>query len=146
MDDRFDVLDTTCMTGTIKAQVVDPDLDPNHVLEHKMPWSIQVDWTIQGTTAGGDRSVASLEGKWRVSAYAESVCGGTEGLIADATVALGTQPAVSPRNYNTTLNIPAETLEPGAYEIIVLLNYENSGGPARMGGFTEAGMIQIYDF
>jgi hypothetical protein len=146
MSERFDTLDPVHMTGDIGMQVLDLDGDPNLVLPVNRDWKIRVDWKLQGTDQNGNQTVGSLGGDWKIRAYAESVGPGDEKKIADVTVPLNSQPPTSPRNYATLLNIPANTLEPGPYKIVVLVNYSNLGMPKRMAAFAEGPVVEIYEF
>lgn len=142
MSHTFDAIDPdpTHLTGTITGlQVLDPDQNPNRVLQSDLPWSIQVDWNISGLIVGG------LGGIWQVRAYAESIGGGFEGQVgADVLVDLNTAPATPSRSYTATVNVPAGFLPDGAFKLVVLINYTNGGLPQQMAAFVEGPVVQMY--
>lgn len=147
MPHRFDVLDPAHMEGYISIQVLDPDLDPQQVLQDNLDFHIKVDWSVEGKDQNGVQDVSALGGEWTVRAFADGIGNVFEGQIgATQVVPLSSQPATSPRSYTTTINITAGTLEPGAYELVVLVNYTNLSKPLRMAAFAEAPVIQIYHF
>ncbi|MBI5302186.1 MAG: hypothetical protein HY868_08620 [Chloroflexi bacterium] len=146
MPHTFDTLDPEHMEGVIGLQVIDADQDPNRVLEYNRDWFIKVDWTLTGKDQSGRQDVGSLGGEWSISAVAESIGPGQEAVLDTQTVPLSNQPATSPRSYTTTLTVPAQKLEPGAYKLTVLVNYSNLGVPKRMAAFAEGPVIQIFKF
>lgn len=147
MSARFDVLDPTHMTGEISLRVLDHDLDVNMVLQDDLQFNLEVKWCLTGLTQNGQQDIKALGGEWTVRAFAESIGGGFEGQIGTTqTIPLSTQPAVNPRCYQSNIPIAPFTLRPGAYELIVLVNYSNLNVPLRMAGFVEGHIVQIYHF
>ena len=136
--------------------VVDPasDFAPlevgNHVLDRTKPFQITVKWTISGLLA--PLWLSALGGNWNVQAYAESLGGGPEILLAeDDTVAA--DPTVL--DYEATLNVPAFALEEGdpgsntsgIYKLVISV-FLNSTLPSPgfdMVGFNEGPIIQVED-
>ena len=55
MPHTFDTLDPDPrhLTGVIGLQILDPDQNPNRVLQTNLDWNIKVDWNISGMIAGG---------------------------------------------------------------------------------------------
>ena len=142
MSHTFDAIDPdpAHLTGLITGfEVLDPDLNPNRVLQSDLDWSIKVDWNISGLIAGG------LGGVWQVRAYAESIGGGFEGQVgADVLVDLSAAPATASRSYTATVDVSAGFLPDGAYKLVVLINYTNGGLPQQMAAFVEGPVVQMY--
>ena len=142
MPHTFDALDPdpTHLIGVIGLQVLDPDLNPNRVLQTNLDWNIQVDWNISGMIAGG------LGGEWEVRAYVESIGTGFEGQVGPAMIVpLSSAPATASRSYTTTITVPAGTPPAGAYKLAVLVNYSNGGLPQQMAAFAEGPVLQFYN-
>jgi hypothetical protein len=59
-------------------------------------------------------------------------------------VPLASQPPGPPRNYSTTVNVPAG-LDAGTYKIVTLLNYSMLGDPQEMAAFHEGPIVQLYE-
>jgi hypothetical protein len=87
-----------------------------------------------------------LGGEWKLRVYAESIGGGFEGQLgADVDIPLNTAPALPlPRQYHGDVNVPGNTLPPGAYRLVTLINYSNGGVPLEMAAFQEGPIIQVY--
>jgi len=142
MPHTFDTLDPDPrhMTGVIGLQVLDPDQNPNRVLQTNLDWFIRVDWNISGLIAGG------LGGEWEVRAFAESIGPGFEGQVGPTVIVpLSAAPATNSRSYTTTIRVPAGTPPAGAYKLTVLVNYRNGGLPQQMAAFAEGPVVQFYN-
>ncbi|HBY94626.1 MAG: hypothetical protein M5U01_40235 [Ardenticatenaceae bacterium] len=142
MPHTFDALDPdpAHLLGVIGVQVIDPDGNPNRVLQTNLGWQIKVDWNISGLVAGG------LDGDWKVRAFAESLGGGFEGQVgADMIVPLSAAPATNNRSYSATINVPAGTPPEGTYLLTVVVNYSNLGVPQQMAGFAQGPTVEFYN-
>lgn len=141
---RFDPLAPTVLNGDVQVQVIDPDGNPNQVLEINRPWRAQIEWFIDGPT------VSSLGGNWHIELYLESIGPGFEGLAGTDTVNLTNifAPLSNPTHlvYRSTINVPAGTPpDPRVYKITALVTYTNLfNNNMAMAGFSEGPMIQFY--
>ncbi len=115
-DPRRQVGNTNLFTGEFtKVEVRDPAGPPNVanlVVDPSKPFTINVEWQLTGDDV--PLYLAALgngSNRWSVEAYAESMGPGPEIQIASTTVAVG--PAASPRSYQATLTVPANTLPEG---------------------------------
>jgi hypothetical protein len=121
--------------------VVDPvGLAPSTIIQAEDPFFIHVLWTI-------DQVVAPfLAGDWQLRVYAESVGGGFEGQLGPTiNVPLNAAPALPlPRTYHGDVSVAGNTLAPGTYKLITLINYSNLGVPLEMAAFQEGPIIQVY--
>lgn len=122
----------------------------NRVLDRKKAFEVKVRWEIQGSLA--PLWLAALQtADWDVSAYAESIGGGSE-------VRLGTtKVAVDPLNltYEATINVAPLTLDEhtpnsnqsGVYKLVVAVFLDSTlGAPGfDMVGFAEGPYVQVED-
>ncbi|TCC48930.1 hypothetical protein E0H75_20420 [Kribbella capetownensis] len=122
----------------------------NHVLDRTDAFKISVKWEVTGPLR--PLWLSALGGKWNVQAFAESLGGGPEILLAaDNTV--DADPAVS--NYAVELNVAPNTLDEGnpgsqvsgIYKVVVSVFLDsNLGAPGfDMTGFNEGPIIQVED-
>lgn len=129
----------------VSLSVLDPDVGtPNTIIETTDPWSVQVSWNIAGLIAG------SLGGEWTVRAFLETLEGGPFSGQVGATqvIPLISQAPTSPRNYSTTIHVPAGTPPAGLYKLNVAITYDVAFGglhfPQEMAGFIEGPLLQFY--
>lgn len=156
MSDTFDTLFPTGGLGldgvVTKFEIVDPDGNPNRVLEITREWRVNVEWHLTGS------GVDCLAGTWHVQVSLESMGDGYEGLVDPIVdVPYGDFiPATSgPTHCHWKLPQPisimpnemqAKGIEPGVFKPIVLITYSNAAGKNRpMAGFREASLITLYD-
>jgi hypothetical protein len=122
----------------------------NHVVDTTKPFDVVVEWSVSGTDV--PLWLNGRTSNWNVSAYAESIGAGFEGLLAsDTTVAA--DPATS--SYRATINVPAGKLteaNPGSdvsglykLAVTVFLNSDLPGSGFDMIGFREGPIIQVED-
>ena len=150
--------------GLVQAEVTDlivfenppaPEVS-NLVLDPNADFFIRVTWSVRGQDAPAWLNAGT--GNWNVQAYAESIGGGFEGLIArDDSVA--PNPNIPILDYDVTLRVPAGTLaegnpgsnDSGLYKlaVAVFLNSNLPKVPPGRGfdmiGFREGPVIQIED-
>ena len=135
------------LTGTGTVVVADPAAGayaPATIIQRDHAWEIQVDWKINGSAAH------TMAGNWLVSAFLESIGRGYEGQ-AGSTVVVPVSDATPAftRSYSATINVPPANTVPnfraGAYELTVLVNYENGGVPGEIAGVEELPIMQFYD-
>lgn len=120
-DSDFDGL--PALTGSVDSVVlIDPDGNPNKVLDDGLPFSVRVNWTV------GPASTATvLDGTWTVRAYAESMGPGPEVAIGSTN-----EPANGGSAYSTTIDVPAGTLpadvppDSGVYKLVVVITYRTA--------------------
>lgn len=129
--------------------VIDPVAVGNLVLDPTKEFQIRVEWAVTGADAP---LWLNCRSNWNVQAYAESIGGGFEGLIArDDTVAA--DPNVA--NYSALLTVPALKLDEGnpnsdvsgiyKLAVAVFLNSNLPGAGFDMVGFREGPIIQVED-
>lgn len=130
------------LDGTITANVVvDPvGLAPNTIIQAEDPFFVHVTWAMTGAVA------PFLGGDWQLRVYAESIGGGFEGQLgATVNIPMSAAPALPlPRNYHGDVSVAGNTLPPGTYRLVTLINYTNGGVPLEMAGFQEGPIIQVY--
>jgi len=123
------------------VSVLDPDSNPNTVLDTGLPFYIRVEWSIAGGVA------PLIAGTWYVSAYADSVGPGPEVQVG-ATMPV---PLTGPLNFSTTITVPPGALpsasgsaSSGVYELVTIITHTNVFGVAtEMTGFAEGPLIQM---
>lgn len=149
--------DEALIEGNITTlEVVDPALNfppferGNHVLDTKVPFKINVKWEIKGGLA--PVWLEALGGNWNVQAFAESLGGGPEILLA----AKNDVPASGAvLNYAAELTVPAFKLPEGnpgveisgIYKLVVSVFLDSSLKFKHHGydmiGFAEGPIIQV---
>ncbi|NMO90316.1 hypothetical protein [Actinomycetospora sp. TBRC 11914] len=130
----FDTPPASAITATDTVTVLDPDATPNHVLERDKPFTIQVDFQLNGP------NVQFLGGQWTVTAYAT-------GLSLPASVNLGsaTTPLVPTDGhaYSVPIIVAANALAEGVYQMVVVITNQNGGQDTQMAGFNQGTVIDI---
>jgi hypothetical protein len=124
--DPVDTLGPLTFEGEMKVTVLDPDLDPNTVLDYDNPFHLDWEVTLTGTLP------SFLFGTFEVEAYAESAGPGPE-------VSLGKQTITANGGlvYTGRITVPAQTLDhaglgtppaSGVYSLVVTAFYTNPNG------------------
>ncbi len=81
--------------------------------------------------------------KWRIQVYFEK-WGVSESAVAP-TVSIPYIP-VSGHTYRALINLPANTLSEGVYDVVAVLRlYDGSGKPLPVAGFEEMGKFEVYE-
>jgi hypothetical protein len=140
MTDTFDGLPALDADVTAVA-IIDPDGNPNRVLDDQFPFDVTVDWTVSPPA-----TAAVLDGEWTVNAYAESMGPGPEVLIGTSTV-----PATGVQAYSATMNVPAGTLtadvppdSSGVYKLVIVITYRNDLGVlTELAGFSDGPLFML---
>lgn len=135
---NFDTYDPTHLSGTFQINVLDADMDPNHVLESTKDYYLDLDWVIQGIGAPG------LGGEWRVSVYLESMGPGYEGQVAAIVYPMSLTPPIITRHFHEQLKIPANSAPNGVYKLVVTLRHFNQNVAQRTAAFAEGPLIELY--
>jgi len=138
------------LKGYLRAYAMDPDRDPNRVLERNYEWYIVCEWGISGTV------VPAFGGTWHLTGYAESI-GPSEDPTKESEVKLFKETldvdVVDPakrRDYKLVITVPASAIpQDGAFKVVVLLNHSNKGKSgkerfSRLAGIIEIPMLQFY--
>ncbi|MHC1561753.1 hypothetical protein ACR9E3_22555 [Actinomycetospora sp. C-140] len=154
--DQFDPNRPGEIEGEITALLVIDPVAPqpphqgNRVVDPTKPFEVTVAWTLSGTDV--PLWLSGRTSNWVVSAYAESIGAGFEGL-------LGTNESVAAdpnqRDYTATITVPANKLQEadpgtevsGLYKLAVTV-FLDSTLPAPgfdMIGFREGPIIQVED-
>ena len=136
----------TGLFGTLDPVVVeDPDEPgtPEVIIQEDDPFRIAVKWSIGGEAA------PMLGGTWHVNAYLDDIdgVGPSSGLVASADVPLGPNNGINPRPYSVVMDVPANKVKAGLYELTVAITYDNGGpGPLllEMAAFSDDVRLQFY--
>jgi len=122
----------------------------NHVLNPQDSFQINVAWEVNGLLRPVWLNALKPFGNWNVQAFAESIGGGPEILIASDNSVVP-DPAVA--NYSVTLTVPPNTLQEGdpgsnvsgIYKLVVavFLNSDLGQPGFDMTGFNEGPIIQV---
>lgn len=140
MPDNLDLLvaTTTDLDGTLIAQTIDNDGQPNKVLQNGIANSIRVRWQLTGTLIAAN----VLTGSWQLQAFFERIGGGAEFSVPAAPIVIPWDPTGV---YDESVPIPAGTAAVGAYKLVVLVSHLNAvGNPTRMSGFFELPLVRFY--
>jgi len=147
---NFDTLTNVAadLNGLVNSvEILDADMDPNHVLDRKLPWSVRVKWQISGLCAPG------IGGDWTIRVNLESLGAGFEGTLMTVTVPVSDAIPATVRHYDKTISLPKPIATPGliagTYKPVIIITHTNTGGGVskrtRMAGFYEAYMVDFID-
>jgi len=147
---NFDTLTdvAAALNGQInRVDVLDGDMDPNHVLPRNRAWSVKVNWQISGQCAPG------IGGDWQVRVNLESLGAGYEGTLMQRTVPVNRAAPNAIRTYDETISLQVPNTVPGliagTYKLIVVITHTNTGGGmtkrTRMAGFFESYILDFVD-
>jgi len=119
--------------------VLDPvGLQPTIIVRTTDTWFVRIEWQIDGIIAD------ALAGTWQVRAFLESIGQGFEGQVGAQNINLNVDPT-TPRNYATTLTIPANTVPAGTYKLVTTINYLTPANqPGFMAGYEEGPVLQVF--
>jgi hypothetical protein len=114
------------------STVLDPDLNPNNILERGKGGTVRVDWAISGPGANllaGTQFVVSL--------YADPVGPNPNVMVGSANA-----PGAGP--YTASISIAPNSLNPDAYRLTALVTHLNAvGQPTNLAGFVDGPIIQV---
>jgi hypothetical protein len=117
------------LDGSISVDVLDPTENNEKVraVEVTDPWNLEVDWCICG------RFADLIGGCWCVQVYIDDIdgVGPTSGLLGSARVDTdaGTYASgedTTTRCFTYTFSFPAGSVEPGVYDLVVLITLSNA--------------------
>ncbi len=132
----------------LDVDVLDADLDPNHVLPRNREWRVRVKWQIKGLCAPG------LGGDWQIRVNLESMGKGFEGTVKQENVPVNSVAPALTLNYDKTVALPrpdsfADFIA-GTYKLVIIITHTNTGGGVtkrtRMAGFYEGYLLEFTDF
>jgi hypothetical protein len=131
----------------IEVEVFDKDLDPNHVLQRNLEWSVRVKWQVSGLCAPG------LGGDWKIRVNLESMGAGFEGTLKEENEPVNSVAPAATRIYEKTIVLPKPEDVPdliaGTYKLVIIITHSNTGGGVtkrtRMAGFYEGYLLDFID-
>jgi len=149
---NFDTIFPTYLHGHFSdPQVIDTDGTPNHVLDIARPYTVKLDWAVQGTDA------CCLDGKWAVTISLESLGEGFEGSVwkAEKLYTDVVPPSLlTNRMWHIDADItnpttdpdPKKNVTPGVYKLVVLiLFYDVLGNPEAMAAFSTGPTLAFFN-
>ena len=131
----------------LEVTVLDPDLDPNQVLQDDQEWSVKARWKVSGLCAPG------LGGDWKLLVKLESIGEGFEGIAQTKIVPVSDVAPDATRTYETTITMPKPVDLPGfiagTYKMVLVITHSNTGGGVtkrtRMAGFNDGPLLEFVD-
>jgi hypothetical protein len=126
--------------------VLDPDGNPNHVVEAANGFTVALSWKLTGILA------ELIVNTWHARLYAQPIgTGGFAGLLTDSTAITATIGPPGVVTYTAKLVVsPAQTNamhDPqgdGVYQLVVVVSHINVGGQRdTMAGFSETIVIDV---
>jgi hypothetical protein len=138
--DQFPVL----LSGSIDALTIMDPTENNEVTslhETDDAVAVKIDWQLFGA------AVWTTGGTWELALYIDDIdgIGPTSGLLSSATIAVTV--SSDPMKYSHTFAVPANTVKPGVYQLVVTINHSPAGGPVgkltEMVGFAESTPIKF---
>lgn len=140
--------------ASIKAE------DENEICRKNEDWQLTLTWSVWGDALDENSAVGLRDGDWIAHAHLESI-GKAAGefdlgpvrVKKDSFALPATPDPVRPheRVYTAVFDVLADSLDVGLYRIAATITYEldpiDPAAPvtARMAGFIEGSMVQIYD-
>ncbi len=123
------------LDATTSVSIHDFDGTPNLVLDRNVAFSIHAEWRVTGP------KTTMLGGRWHVRALAESMGPGAEYDLGS--VDHGVIP-VDGATYVSHVPVPADTMNPGVYKLVIVITHTNINGVAtEAAGFAEGPLFQI---
>lgn len=126
-----------------------PTTDTKDIIQMDQDWEVQVKWHLEGSLLVSP--FFTFTGRWVVRLFLEGM-GTTQEYSLPAApgqvVDVATFTAVAPdrRDYKATISIAQNSIDAGVYKPTIALTYESSPGtPGPIAGFSELGMLQVYD-
>ena len=131
----------------LEVTALDPDLDPNQVLQDDQEWSVKAKWQVSGLCAPG------LGGDWKILVKLESIGEGFEGIAQTKDVPVSDVAPGATRTYETTITMPKPIDLPGfiagTYKMVLVITHSNTGGGVtkrtRMAGFNDGPLLEFVD-
>ena len=117
------------------------DLERTNLVPASHPCRIHIEWRISGPL------VSTLDGKWRVIGYAESIGPGVDldlGNVRLVDISEGTWIESTQRHYYTDIDVASSTLKPGLYKLVVTINLISStGSPGPIAAYEEGPIVEF---
>ncbi|HEV8649005.1 MAG TPA: hypothetical protein VG276_06260 [Actinomycetes bacterium] len=141
-DTAFEVPDPAHLSGKMTVEVFDPE-DPNtpvNIIETDDPWYILVKWELDGIVA------PYVGGTFHVRAFlddADGVAASSGQVGATQDVPAGPFVLPLPRRYQARIDVAAGAVQPGLYQLVTSINYDN-GQKLSLAAFAETGIMQFY--
>lgn len=123
--------------GHMQAKVSDPNGTPaSTIISMTDAWKLDVSWQVHGLF------VPSICGKWKITAFLESIGPGPEPILFERVVQM-----TGKNEYSETFLIgPGQPTEPGPYKLVVVLtSLTPAGKPAPFAGNVELPLLQFYE-
>ena len=146
----FDTLTNVAadLNGQItEVEILDSDMDPNHVLSRDRAWSVKVKWQIGGLCAPG------IGGDWQIRVNLESMGAGFEGTVKEESLPVNSAAPARTRLYEKVINLPrpadVPNLRAGTYKPVIVITHTYTGAGVtkrtRMAGFYEGYILDFVD-
>lgn len=115
------------------------DLTQNRLIQTEQPINFNFEWQVSGPLV----PLLDRGFKWKIQVYFEK-WGVSESAVApNATVSYV---PVSGHTYHAVINLPANSLREGIYDVVAVLRlYDSAGRPLPVAGFEEMGKFEVYE-
>ncbi|MCA0235493.1 MAG: hypothetical protein LCH81_03845 [Bacteroidetes bacterium] len=115
------------------------DLSQTRLIQVEQPINFNFEWQVSGPLV----PLLDRNFRWKIQVYFEK-WGASETAVAPS-ITVPYQ-AVSGFTYRSTINLPANTLREGVYDVVAVLRlYDGSGRPLPVAGFEEMGKFEVYE-
>jgi hypothetical protein len=131
---------TLDLNGHVHPTIVhDPNLPPTNIIKANTPFSVHIEWGIDGS------AVPLIAGDFHLKAYFERYGGGAEPEFGPVNRAVTSVPLVAnTRHYTDHIVIPAG-LPDGAYDLVILITYtDTTNAPGPIAGFSDPIVVQVF--
>lgn len=125
-----------------EATLIDSGGSPTSIIQTDDEWSIRFTWNQRGPLS----QFMSASNEWHLQILLEEMGKGELDLNGTGTV---TVPFVrrEPHTYQTNITMPAGSVSPGVYRVVVCMTFTAQGGSpaAEIAAFAEFGLVKFYE-
>ncbi len=146
---NFDTPWPGLLVGEMAVAIIDPDGDPNTVLQTGNTWGFKVDWSLDGGFP------PMFAGTWKVEAYLDPLTGNAGVPIAAGTASVNYiawkpfPPGSTKREWTCTINpaVPMPDANAGAYKFVALVSFfDQFNNPVQMAGIQEGPLLRFFKY
>jgi len=115
------------------------DLTQERLIQVEQPLNFHFEWQVSGALV----PLLDRGFRWRIQVYFEK-WGISESAVAPSAVV--SYIPVSGHTYHAVINLPANSLHEGVYDMVAVLRLHDAAGrPLPVAGFEELGKFQVYE-
>jgi hypothetical protein len=140
--DSDNTSNNTQQDARILTELIDVyNLERTRIVPASHPCRIHIEWRVSGSL------VPTLDGKWQITGYAESIGPGIElqmGNVRLVDISEGVWINSTKRHYYTDIDVASSTFKPGLYKLVVTINLISStGSPVPIAAYEELPIVEF---